>query len=300
MAIPTYQQIMLPLLQHLGDGKERSNQETTEVLAAEFDLSEQERKDLLSSGEQTVFSNRVGWAKVYLKKAGLIESPQRGFHRITKRGIKVLKSNPKAIDAKYLTRFAEFASFVSPKKSGKLPDNYPTDEKTPRELLEHGYQSLKKELADDLLKKVMECPPDFFERLVVDLLLKMGYGGSHREAGQAVGKSGDGGIDGTIKEDRLGLDVVYIQAKRWQHPVRQNVLKNFVGALQSQHATKGVFVTTSNFDKGARDYIRNIPNKVVLVDGTELVDLMIEHGVGVEVEASYDIKRPDADYFAGS
>ena len=299
MAIPSYQDIMLPLLRHLGDGNQRSNQETTDVLAAHFNLTEQERKELLSSGQQTVFSNRVGWAKVYLKKAGLIESPQRGFHGITKRGIKVLKDNPKAIDAKFLTRFAEFASFVNPKKSGRMPDAYPTDEKTPREHLEYGYQSLQKELADELLKKVMDCPPDFFERLVVDLLLKIGYGGSHREAGQAIGKSGDGGIDGTIKEDRLGLDVVYIQAKRWRHTVRQNVLKNFVGALQSQHAAKGVFVTTSTFDKGARDYVRNIPNKVVLVDGSELVDLMIEHDVGVEKETSYEIKRLDADYFAG-
>jgi restriction system protein len=300
MAIPDYQGIMLPLLKHLGDQRERTNEQTLKVLADEFGLTAEERKKLLTSGQQTVFANRIGWAKVYLKKACLIESRRRGFHKITQRGTEVLRQNPKAINNQFLMRFPEFIAFIKPKKSPPGlagADKGLGDDKTPEEYLEYGYQEIRRQLTDEILKRIKECPSDFFENLVVDLLLRMGYGGSRHDAGKSIGKSGDGGIDGIIKEDKLGLDAVYIQAKRWENNVSRPEVQKFAGALQGVRAKKGILITTSDFTKEAEDYVKTIENKIVLLNGTQLAELMIDHDIGVTRVASYELKRIDSDYF---
>ncbi len=299
MSIPDYQSIMFPLLKFSEDQKEHSLREAIETLAIEFSLSDNEKKALLPSGQQSIFDNRVGWARTYMKKAGLLETTKRGFFKITKRGLDTLKENPKEINVRYLKRYEEFIEFQKKKNiSDDGPELEIVDNKTPEESIEAEYAQLRESLATELLNKVKECSPDFFERLVVDLLVRMGYGGSRIDAGKAVGKSGDGGIDGIIKEDRLGLDAVYIQAKRWDNAVvGKPEVQKFVGALQGQRARKGVFITTSTFTSGARDYVTNIDCKVVLIDGNELASLMIDNNIGVAPISRYEIKKIDADYF---
>jgi restriction system protein len=299
MSIPDYQSIMLPLLKFSRDQKEHSLREAIETLAMEFSLSDDEKKALLPSGQQSIFDNRVGWARTYMKKAGLLETTKRGFFEITKRGLDTLKENPRDINVRYLKRYEEFLEFQAKKNISDVNSESETIEnKTPEESIEAEYAQLRENLAAELLNKVKECSPDFFERLVVDLLVRMGYGGSRIDAGKAVGKSGDGGIDGIIKEDRLGLDAVYIQAKRWDNAVvGKPEVQKFVGALQGQRARKGVFITTSTFTSGARDYVTNIDCKVVLLDGNELASLMIDNNIGVAPISRYEIKKIDADYF---
>jgi restriction system protein len=302
MAIPDYQTIMLPLLKHLGDGQERSTQETFDALADELDLSEEDRKELLSSGRQPVFTNRIGWAKVYLKKALLIEAPKRGHYKITERGLDVLQQNPAAIDNNFLMQFSEFQEFMQTRARRRPPVGPPGVEppdngKTPEDYLEYGYARVREELAAELLKNVKECTPSFFEGLVLDVLLGMGYGGSRQDAGKTVGRGSDGGIDGIIKEDRLGLDRVYIQAKRWEGTVGRPEIQKFAGALQGQRAKKGVFITTSSFTREAKEYIKFIDSNIVLIDGEQLVNLMIDNDVGVTKVTSYDVKKVDSDYF---
>jgi restriction system protein len=303
MAIPDYQTIMLPLLKHLGDGQERSTQETFDALADELALSEEERKELLSSGRQPVFTNRIGWAKVYLKKALLIEAPKRAHYKITERGLEVLQQNPAAIDNNFLMQFPEFEEFIKtrakPKPGGEGPGvvEPPDTGKTPEDYLEYGYARVRQELAVELLKTVKECTPYFFEGLVLDVLLGMGYGGSRQDAAKTVGRGSDGGIDGIIKEDRLGLDRVYIQAKRWEGTVGRPEIQKFAGALQGQRAKKGVFITTSSFTREAEEYTKFIDNNIVLIDGEQLVNLMIDNDVGVTKVTSYDVKKVDLDYF---
>jgi restriction system protein len=302
MAIPDYQTIMLPLLKHLGDGQERSTQETFDALADELDLSEEDRKELLSSGRQPVFTNRIGWAKVYLKKALLIEAPKRGHYKITERGLDVLQQNPAAIDNNFLMQFSEFQEFMQTRARRRPPVGPPGVEppdngKTPEDYLEYGYARVREELAAELLKNVKECTPSFFEGLVLDVLLGMGYGGSRQDAGKTVGRGSDGGIDGIIKEDRLGLDRVYIQAKRWEGTVGRPEIQKFAGALQGQRAKKGVFITTSSFTREAEEYIKFIDSNIVLIDGEQLVNLMIDNDVGVTKVTSYDVKKVDSDYF---
>jgi restriction system protein len=301
MPIPDYQTLMLPLLRFAGDGNDHTTREAVEVLATEFQLTPAERNELLPSGQQPIFSNRVGWANSYLKKAGLLESPRRGALRITARGKQVLGDNPARIDVKFLERFPEFIEFRDASRNNR---ETPTTEsvaittnQTPEEALELAYQSLRHSLAQDILSRILSCSPTFFERLVVELLVKMGYGGSRRDAGERIGQSGDGGIDGIIKEDRLGLDTIYIQAKRWQGPVGRPEIQKFVGALQGQRAKKGVFITTSSYTTDAIEYASRIDTKVVLIDGQLLANLMIDFDVGVSVSASYIVKRIDSDYF---
>ena len=300
MAIPDYQSIMLPLLKFIRDGREHSFRETVEALATQFELTASERKELLPSGQQAIFDNRVGWARTYLKKAGLIKSARRGFFQITDRGMQTLSENLPEINVKYLRRFKEFVEFQTVKR-GRIVDSQDqaeTIDKTPEEIIEVGYAKLRSDLAAELLMKVKECSAVFFERLVVDLLVRMGYGGSRADAGKAVGQTRDGGIDGIIKEDKLGLDAVYIQAKKWDETVvgRPEVQK-FVGALQGQRAKKGVFITTSSFSSDAVDYVSKIDNKVVLIDGVELASLMIDNELGVSSVARYDLRKIDVDYF---
>ena len=298
MPIPDFQTLMLPLLRHLSDGAERTNQETIDTLADEFRLTGAELTQLLPSGQQTVFRNRVAWAKAHFKRAGLIESPRRGVYQITDRGREVLAEGPKRIDLKFLDRFPGHREFrSSPKPENVLEIPLQDNDLTPEEHIALGYQQIREELTADLLRRVKECAPEFFEQLVIDLLLAMGYGGSRQDAGKAVGRSGDGGIDGIIKEDRLGLDAIYIQAKRWEGIVGRPEIQKFAGALQGQRARKGIFITTSSFTKEAREFVSAIDSKIILIGGETLAGLMIDYGIGVTEVASYIVKRTDSDYF---
>lgn len=306
MAIPDYQLLMLPLLRFAGGGKVLRLRDAYAALADEFKLSEDERKAPLPSGSQATFENRVGWARTYLMKAGLLATPKRGLFEITDRGREVLKHPPASIDVKFLLQYQAFQDFRNARPASNAKASHSAEvvapeaeSQTPEEIAAGAYQRLREELAIELLSAVMAAPPSFFEQLVVDLLVRMGYGGTRKDAGQAIGQSNDGGIDGIIKEDRLGLDVVYIQAKRWQpgNKVGRPDIQKFAGALQGQRAKKGVFITTSSFSKGARDFAAKIESKIVLLDGAELTDLMIDYNLGVSTVASYDIKRLDSDYF---
>lgn len=300
MAITDYQTCMLPFLKFLGDGKDHSFREAEEVLAEHFKLTSAERAELLPSGQQSVFKNRIGWESAYLKKAGMLESPKRGVYRISERGLQSLATKPSYIDSKYLEQWPEFIEFKNGSRSGSesvSSPELPLSITTPEEAIEQAHQGLRKELGQEILARIQSCSPTFFEQLVVDLLVTMGYGGSRRDAGERIGQTGDGGIDGIIKEDRLGLDVIYIQAKRWQGSVGRPEIQKFVGALQGQRAKKGVFITTSAFTADAINYVSHIDTKVVLIDGNRLAGLMIDFDVGVSVFASYAVKRIDSDYF---
>jgi len=300
MPIPDYQTCMLPLLTTASDGAEHTIREIVERLAGEFQLTQEEQTELLPSGQQAIFANRVAWSRLYLKKAGLIESPRRGSLKITQRGLIVLNDAPVAIDNKFLNQYQEFKEFRESSKvvRDETTESVADDErKTPEETLEQVHQRIKNELAQELLLRILNCSPAFFEYLVVELLVKMGYGGSRKDAGERVGQSGDGGIDGIIKEDHLGLDAIYIQAKRWQGTVGRPEIQKFVGALSGQRARKGVFITTSRFTADAAEYVSMIETKVVLIDGEKLATLMIDFDVGVSTQATYVIKKIDSDYF---
>jgi restriction system protein len=301
MAIPDYQTVMLPLLQILSDGNEHHIGEVVDSVADDFNLSAEERQQLLGSGQQTVIRNRAGWARTYLKKAGLIESTRRGHFRITERGKSVLAKEPERIGVKDLEQFPEFVAFRELRHErpdeAQLTASMPSDA-TPEEALDAAYARLRLDLEAELLEQVKAVSPSFFERLVVELLVRMGYGGTLRDAGQAVGRSGDGGIDGIIKEDRLGLDVIYIQAKRWDSTVGRPEIQKFAGALQGHRAHKGVFITTSSFSAEAVEFASRIDSKIVLIDGAALAKHMIDHNVGVSVSRSYEIKKIDSDYFS--
>lgn len=301
MPIPDYQSIMLPLLNSLADQQEHSLREATDSLAGQFKLSEAERRELLPSGLQAIFDNRVGWARTYMKKALLLESTRRGYFRITQRGLGVLKQNPPDIDVRFLDQFDEFRQFRAIRRDKVHPreETASVQAGTPEEALESAYQNLRDALANDLLQQIKSSPPSLFERIVVELLVKMGYGGSLQDAGKAIGQSGDEGIDGIIKEDRLGLDIIYIQAKRWENTVGRPEIQKFAGALQGQRAKKGIFITTSNFSKDAHEYASRIDSKIVLVDGEQLTQFMIDHNIGVANVSNYEVKRIDSDYFAG-
>jgi restriction system protein len=291
---------MLPLLRFASDEQEHSLRESIESLAQHFGLTEAEQNELLPSGQQFTFTNRVGWAATYMKKAVLIAPTRRSHFRITQRGLDVLQENPTHINVKFLKRYSEFLEFQSKKSDDKavaLNSVNESEEQTPEEAIEIAYVRVRNDLASDLIQQIMACSPTFFERLVVDLLVKMGYGGSRKDAGRAVGKSNDGGIDGIINEDKLGLDVIYIQAKRWEGVVGRPEIQKFVGALQGQRAKKGVFITTSDFTSEAVHYASLIDNKVVLINGQMLATLMIDFNVGVSQSRSYEIKRIDSDYF---
>lgn len=317
MAIPDFETIMQPLLVHLADGRDHDTEETLNILAQKFSLTEDERRQLLPSGRQALFRNRVAWAKFHLKKAGVVDTSRRGVYRITERGKVLLKSSPERIDVATLQQFEEFRAFLLNERRGEeietksgpaskasvavigadgskgAPPHF-----TPEELMAAGHGQITAQLSADLLERIKSASPEFFEQLVVELLLALGYGGSRQDAGQVVGRSGDEGIDGLIKEDRLGLDTIYVQAKRWDSPVGRPEIQKFAGALQGQRARKGIFITTSSFTKEAQTFVATIDSKIVLLDGDQLTRLMIEHNVGVTKVASYEIKRVDSDYFA--
>jgi len=292
---------MLPLLKLVSDGNEHRFNDLVNILSEQFKLTEEEKKELLPSGQTFVFGSRVGWARTYLKKAGLIDSPKRGIVLLTQRGKNVLKENPLDVNVKYLRKFPEFIEFQTTKKEELHDVNIPVIEEakqqTPEELLEFGYQTIRKSIEQEILGKLKAVTPAFFEKIVVELLVKMGYGGSLQDAGKAVGKSNDEGIDGVIKEDKLGLDVIYIQAKRWEGVVGRPELHKFVGALAGQGAKKGIFITTSYFSKEASDYVPRNETKIVLIDGARLAQYMIDYNLGVSVQNTYEIKKIDSDYF---
>jgi restriction system protein len=299
--IPDYQSIMLPLLKVVADNKEYRLQELIEILSKTFKLTDDDRKEMLPSGQQRIFDNRVAWARTFLKKAGLVESPRRAFVKITERGLKVLSENPDFINVNFLRQFPEFIEFQTTKKETNETefDEQSESTETPEELLETAYLKIRKSLAQELINKVIQLPPAFFEKLVVELLVKMGYGGSIKDAGKAIGKTNDEGIDGTIKEDKLGLDIIYIQAKRWQpgNTVGRPEIHKFVGALAGQGAKKGIFITTSSFTKEAIEYQPRNETKIVLIDGDQLSQMMIDHDLGVSSTNKYEIKKIDHDYF---
>ena len=299
MAIPAFQDLMLPLLKFASDGQEHTPRETVETLANEFSLIEADRQELLPSGRQATFDNRVAWAKAHMKMAGPLSSPKRGIYRITDRGQEVVQQAPQRIDLRFLRQFPEYMEAITKKKgANNLSDEI--EEKTgrtPEESMEAAYRHINNDLESEILQTIKSCSPRFFEQLVVDLIVRMGYGGSRQDAGKAVGKSADGGIDGIIKEDKLGLDNVYIQAKKWENSVSRPEIQKFAGALQGHRARKGIFITTSSFTNGAIEYVAGIESKIVLIDGDELAELMIDFDVGVSTIASYNVKKIDMDYF---
>ena len=298
MAIPTFQDLMLPLLALAGDGECHTSKDAAEPLAQQFGLTAEEQVQVLARG-QRVFLNRVHWARIYLVRARLLEAPSRGVFQITERGRAVLKSPPPVITTAFLKQFPEFSEWHGAATSIDSTTETSGDATaTPEETIEAAFKQSRDALAAELLAQVKQASPTFFERLVVDLLVAMGYGGSRTDAGKALGRSGDGGIDGIIKEDKLGLDAIYLQAKRWtDRTVGRPDLQQFAGALNEKRARKGVFITTSTFAPGARDFVSRIDSKIILIDGEELASLMIDHNVGVTLERTYEIKRVDADFF---
>ncbi len=302
MPIPDFQTLMLPALQILSNGTELSPAAVRTSAAKEFGLTEAELGELLPSGRQATFSNRIAWALSYLKQAGLVESPRRGVYRITERGRNTLCASPERIDIAFLQQFPEFREFragepkVGPTAPPLPPEPGPV--LTPDEEMRLGYTRLRASLAAALLERTTLASPAFFERLVIDLLVAMGYGGSRSDAASVVGQSGDEGIDGIIKEDRLGLETIYVQAKRWKNTVGRPDIQQFAGALQGKRARKGVFITTSSFTDEARRYADALQTTIVLIDGPQLTELMLDHGIGVSEIESLRIWRLDKDYFA--
>jgi restriction system protein len=294
---------MLPLLKLAADNREHHVRDAIDALAKQFGLSEQERKELLPSGLARLFDNRIGWARTYLKKAGLIEYPKRGYFKATQRGQELLSQNIPRIDVAFLKQYPEFLEFWTAKKPTSFEavesGDADTSNVTPEEALAIGYSTLRKQIESDLLARVKQCAPDFFEGLVVKLLTTMGYGGSLADAGRAIGKTGDGGVDGVIKEDKLGLELLYIQAKRWNDTVVGSPeIQKFVGALHGKKAKKGIFMTTSTFSKSAVEYAAGLDTKVILIDGAQLAELMFDYEVGVSTISSYSVKRIDSDFFS--
>jgi len=300
VVIPDFQSVMLPLIETLADGQERTMRALTDLLAGRFGLTEAERQELLPSGQQSIFSNRVAWSKSHLKYAGLLENPARGRVRISELGRKVLSEKPQAINVKYLKRFPSYCEFIGktePAGEGEGTTTVTEEARTPLELIDAAYQSLALATAEEVLSRLRTCTPGFFEGVVVKLLMAMGYGGVAGQ-GTVTGKSGDGGIDGVIRQDKLGLDVVCIQAKRWEGPVGRPVIQGFVGSMDYIRARKGVIMTTSTFTKDGLDFVDRIEGKkVVLIDGGRLADLMIEHNLGVTTTKTYELKEVSNDFF---
>ncbi|GAB4337917.1 MAG: restriction endonuclease [Calditrichia bacterium] len=301
MAIPDYQSLMKPILEILGEYPEGlSSSKIIELVSDRLNLTREERSRLLKSGRQTFIANRVHWANIYLHKAGLLDRVDRGVYKLSERGLKILKQNPPAINNNLLSQFAEFRVFVGQrgeKQKKEKNTGHLLEASTPVELIEQGYDAIKEELTAELIQRIKSVSPRFFERMVLDLLLKMGYGDPAEEAAILTGKGADEGIDGLIKEDILGLDVIYIQAKRWEQTVGRPEIQRFVGALHGKRARKGIFITTSDFTKDARNYVKQIEPKVILIDGKSLAERMIQHNLGVSVQSVYEIKRVDSDYF---
>lgn len=305
MPIPDFQTLMRPLLQAHANGKEHINRDLVSQIAEQFGLSDEDRRELLPSGVARVFDNRIGWAKSHISQAGLITAPRRAISMISERGREALLHHPERIDLRVLNGFEEYREFRNRRKTpgendSDTPELEVQDSQTPEELLESAYLQVRRQIESELLAQIKSSPPDFLERVVVDLVVRMGYGGSRKDAGEALGRSGDEGIDGIIKEDPLGLDIIYLQAKRWEGTVGRPEIQKFAGALQGQRARKGIFITTSTFSADALEYTSRIDTKIILIDGPRLAKLMFDHGVGVATASNYEVKRIDSDYFTDS
>lgn len=299
MAIPKYYEMYKPFLLCLKEGLPAATKDVREYIANEMGVSSEERKELLPSGKQAIFDNRVGWARTYLDKAGLITSKSRGVYQITDEGRHVLSDN-QIINDDYLNRYPSFQVFKNPEtNTDDAQDNHLLND-TPQDIIDKAFSQINANLSDEILAEIMRQTPEFFERLVVSLLEKMGYGGSLKNAGMVTGQTGDEGIDGIIKEDKLGFSLIYIQAKRWdvEKSIGRPEIQKFVGALAGQGATKGLFITSAKFSKEAIAYAdKQHTTKVILVDGSMLTKLMIEYNLGVSVDSSYEIKKIDTDFF---
>jgi restriction system protein len=302
VAIPDYQEIMLPLLKQTADGEVHTVRALKQPIATLFHLSEDELNHMLPSGEQGTFHNRLSWARTYLLHAGLLERVRRGHFRISPRGREIVASNPPRIDNAFLSQFTEFMEFKlrssADESTAVEPDEIEADDRrTPEEALHASFKQLRDDLAEELVAQVRANSSQFFEKLVLDVMVAMGYGGTEKTA-TLTGSGSDEGIDGVINEDRLGLDIIYIQAKRWGNQVGRPEIQKFVGALHGKRARKGVFLTTSTFSREAHDYVATIDPKVVLIGGVRLAELMIKFNVGVSTTETFELKRVDSDYFA--
>ncbi|MCP4383666.1 MAG: restriction endonuclease [Hyphomicrobiales bacterium] len=306
MAIPDYQSLMLPVLKKAAHGEPKIGEVINE-LAIELGLTDEERAELLPSGKQTTFANRVHWAKTYLKQAGLVGIPKRAHFTISDRGRAVLSSHPDQIDNELLAQFDEFNDFKSRQRdgdsaeddSGKPTREVDRDDRTPDEVMRSAHKAINAALGDELLDRLVAAPAEFFERVIVSLLLAMGYGGSSEDAGRAIGRSGDDGVDGVIDQDPLGLDRVYIQAKRYrvENKIGAGAIRDFFGSLDMHKASKGLFVTTSSFSAAASATVARLGKRIVLIDGKELAQLMIRNNVGCKIEETLHVKRVDEDFF---
>lgn len=302
MTVPDYQTLMRPVLEVLADGQERSNAQLREIVAARFKLTDTDLREMVPSGQKPLFNDRLSWATSYLTQAGAITRVKRGVYRGNPRGFQLLQQNPNRVDVNVLEQFPEFQAFRA-RSSGNKSTPKPLgvdgpDEATPEESLESAFHRLRSAIEAELLQQVKAASPAFFERLVVELLVAMGYGGTLKDAGQAIGRSGDGGIDGIIKEDRLGLEVIHVQAKRWDdRTVGRPEVQSFAGSLDGVRAKKGIFITTSSFSGDAHKYVDRIDKRIVLIDGDQLSSLMYDFGIGVTGTATYAVKRVDSDYF---
>lgn len=305
MAIPDYQTLMLPVLRIAAEGETRVPLAANRI-ADQFGLSEEQREERLPSGVQRLLHNRIHWAKFYLAKAGLVDSPKRGVFAANLAGQALLKRNPGRIDVETLKEYPAFLAFYTNTSDTGIPDDRPAAQAatsaiaTPEEQIDAAHTVLNAALRTDLLVRTLEQSPAFFERVIVDLLVAMGYGGSHENAAMRLGKSGDGGIDGIIDEDRLGLDRIYVQAKRYAPHINvgRPEIQGFVGSLVGLGASKGVFVTTSSFSKLAVDYAKALQQRIILIDGARLTELMLEFGVGVRLSRVVQVKRLDEDFFS--
>ena len=298
MSIPDFQAFFLPLLTVASDGNAHSISEAREIIKREMSISDLDALELLPSGRQSKFDNRVAWAKSYFVQAKILDTPKRGWFAITQRGKDLLQKGYSRIDVKILNQYPEFLEFHSVKQdSATIEEPVIIQTETPEEILQKAYQSIRSDLASELLLKIKSNSPKFFEDLVVDLMIALGYGGSRSDAGRSIGQSGDEGIDGIIKEDRLGLDVIYLQAKRWEGSVGRPEVQKFVGALHGKRAKKGVFITTGKFTADAETYVATIDPKVILIDGRQLAELMIDFNLGVSQKSNFEIKKIDTDYF---
>jgi len=296
--IPDFQTLMLPILEILKDEKEYQKKDIVDSICNKFNLTKEERNERFPKGKQYIIWMRVHWSMIYLNKADLAQKIDKSTYKITSKGISELLKNHKKLDVNYLRSIADFSDWLPNKLSEvkNINENILTNE-TPEELIEFSYHKIKEELVLELIEKIKTCSPRFFEQLVIDLLIAMGYGGSRIDAGQVVGKSGDGGIDGIIKEDKLGLDNIYIQAKRWEGQVTISTVRDFAGSLLAKKAKKGIFITTSTFPKSAYEFISSIEPRIILIDGKELAEMMIDYNVGVSIKTNYEIKKIDNDYF---
>ena len=310
MAVPDFQTLMRPILVQLQDGQPRAIGDVRAALVSEFSLTGEDLAEELPSGRAKTFYNRVGWATTHLYRTGLLTRPRRAVYAISERGQQVLATNPERVDLHVLAQFPELGAFRSPRQSAGEDDEpqplsppslavngLTVHETTPHELIATAYRELRAALIAELLDSISDQDPGFFEGLVLDVLQAIGYGGSRDDAADRLGQSGDGGVDGVIREDRLGLDQIYVQAKKWADPVGRLDIERFFGALHGQRATKGVFITTSTFTRGARDYANDVTPRVILVDGIELAGLMIDYRVGVTPTATITLVRLDSDYF---